>query len=261
MDELPFEIPWSLNSYVSRFKTRPDKGIEQLETYLHRRGQDAVGYFVLAWMYFRKGDLEKALELALKAKCYAPGSPMMEHLHYYFLHPDRFQAEVPAGPPITIKTGEHLQDHPSADIDDLINRLSQRETSRIVPEEEPGNDAMQQDLEVDDRTEDDLPMAAKDKESMEGETEEKQRAGKNDREEERSISKQSPGTPPVIRVEDIASETLADIYEEQNKYKQAIHTLEKLKNLYPDKRRKYDERINRLVREKNRQSGSNTTPT
>ncbi|TVQ73574.1 MAG: hypothetical protein EA363_03010, partial [Balneolaceae bacterium] len=98
MQELPFEIPQTLSSYVAQFENDPEKGIANLEAFLKKRGMDAVGYFLLSWLYFNNDQKEEAVHYALKAKCCAPGSPFFEHLHYFMVHPDHFEAWKPFAP-------------------------------------------------------------------------------------------------------------------------------------------------------------------
>ncbi|MDZ7693336.1 MAG: hypothetical protein U5K69_19840 [Balneolaceae bacterium] len=64
----------------------------KLKNHLKKRGPDAVGYFLLAWFYHVEGNKDKAIRAALKAKVFAPGSPLMDKLHYYLSHPDAFEA-------------------------------------------------------------------------------------------------------------------------------------------------------------------------
>tara|TARA_B100000575_G_C23138334_1_gene661873 strand:- start:2958 stop:3563 length:606 start_codon:yes stop_codon:yes gene_type:complete len=131
MKTFPFTIPPSLNSYVEQFDADPARMIRKLERQVSRRDPDAVGHFLLAWFHCIKGNQNKAIAEALKAKTYAPGSPLMEHLHYYLLHPKQFDAKIPQ----TNKTDRKVlvQGSRSAqilDLDRLIELLEAVESQR-----------------------------------------------------------------------------------------------------------------------------------
>jgi len=89
MAELPFNIPQSLRSFNERFEKNPKTGITKLSRHLKKRGPDAVGHFLLAWFYHLDDQNSLAIKEALKAKTFAPGSPLMEHLHYFLVHPEK----------------------------------------------------------------------------------------------------------------------------------------------------------------------------
>lgn len=155
MEPLPFKIPKSLDSYVEQYNTAPKKTITKLEKQVNKRGLDAVGQFLLAWFYYVDGQNEKAIAHALIAKNYAPGSPLMEHLHYFLIHPEKFEASVPASRPKRAKkmlSGKRSA--PVLDLDKLIALLSEVEATKIrLPDDgEPFNDAdlAQDSSKVDD---------------------------------------------------------------------------------------------------------------
>lgn len=197
MNSFPFEIPKSLESHLEIFEMDSDKAIRNLERHLKRRGYDAVGHFLLAWFYMMKGDRENALEFAVKAKIYAPGSPFFEHLPYYFEHPDKFDAWLP----------EETNDHQAVmrpslkknrfhvDLDNLITRLSEVESSKI-------------------EVKDDTPA--------------------------------DPGKIITDVSDQIATETLAKIYETQKQYKTAIAIYEKIKLRDSKKADRCEKEIKRL---------------
>ncbi|MDI6402993.1 hypothetical protein QLX67_13380, partial [Balneolaceae bacterium ANBcel3] len=87
MQGLPFEIPESLQPYISQFESDPESGIANLKAHIKKRGMDAVGFSLLAWLCQENGNQEDALKYALKAKVCAPGSPFIEYLHYFLIHP------------------------------------------------------------------------------------------------------------------------------------------------------------------------------
>lgn len=138
MQELPFQIPQSLRSYIEQFDSAPDKTLKKLEKHVRKRGFDAVGHFLMAWFYHIKDENQKAIQHALAAKNYAPGSPLMEHLHYFLLHPEKFDAHVP-DQKIQSSGNKMLwasRMTPVLDLDRLINLLSEVESTRIqIPEE------------------------------------------------------------------------------------------------------------------------------
>lgn len=130
----PFPLPESLKSHLELFNRKPDKAIEGLHKHLKRRGNDAVGYFLLGWLYLQSGDQVNALKCASMAKAFAPGSPFFNYLPYYFQHPDHFDAWMPEF--TSAYTGNstlHTEnDHRFfVDIDRLIQQLSNPEATRI----------------------------------------------------------------------------------------------------------------------------------
>ncbi len=143
MHQFPFKIPKSLNSYVELFDEDPIKTIKSLKKQLRKRGPDAVGYFLLAWFFHLLDDNKNAIKEALKAKTYAAGSPLMQHLHYFLVHPERFEATVPARAYTSNKTLiQGTRKSPLLDLDALISMLEEVESERIrIPsEDEPYDD-------------------------------------------------------------------------------------------------------------------------
>ena len=139
MSQLPFELPKSLVSYAEHFQQKPQNAILRLERQLNKRGPDAVGHFLLAWFYHLQNRNEEAVEQALKAKIFAPGSPFFEKLHYYLVHPDRFDAWTPeSGRTIKSKTGTRSSEAgPVLNLDALIEKLADVESERITLSEDP----------------------------------------------------------------------------------------------------------------------------
>ncbi|MCG8373710.1 MAG: hypothetical protein MI700_09265 [Balneolales bacterium] len=132
MAELPFNIPKSLSSFVEIFETDQEKAIEKLSRQVRKRDPDAVGHFLLAWFYHLSNNNQQAIREALKAKTYAPGSPLMEHLHYFLVHPELFDAKVPAGEYGTEKKFQQAKrTSPILDLDRLIEMLEAVESQRI----------------------------------------------------------------------------------------------------------------------------------
>lgn len=143
MAELPFNIPQSLRSFNERFEKNPKTGITKLSRHLKKRGPDAVGHFLLAWFYHLNEENGLAIREALKAKTYAPGSPLMEHLHYFLVHPEKFEAAVPVQNYTSSKKLNHSnRKSPILDLDSLIAMLEAVESKRIrIPtDDEPFDD-------------------------------------------------------------------------------------------------------------------------
>ncbi len=198
MKGLPFDIPRSLNTYIKQFESDPDNGINNLKARLKKRGMDAAGFFLLAWLFHNNDQQDQAIEYALKSKCCAPGSPFLEHLHYFLVHPERFNAWNPYNYSFEEKEQESpmVQSGYALDLDLLIKQLSNAENKRITISPDSKDD--------------------------------------------RNLGEKSE------KVEDIASETLALIYEKQKRYEEAIRTLEKLKQIKPHKSDTYSEEIRRI---------------
>jgi len=202
MPQLPFDIPKSLASYAEHFEDDPIKATTRLKKQLKKRGPDAVGHFLLAWFYHLKGMDEQAVDEALKARIFAPGSPFFQKLHYYLSHPKAFEAWTPEHDATTQSRNSALlpkDTGPVLDLDSLIERLSGVESKRIRPEEP---------LEPDDTDE---PISSD-------------------------------------NVDDIVSETLADIHEKQGKIDAAIQTYERLKKINKENEQHYSNEIARLTK-------------
>ncbi|MEX2602901.1 MAG: hypothetical protein WD361_01800, partial [Gracilimonas sp.] len=72
MQQLPFDIPKSLSSFVEKFNDNPEQVTQKLKRHLKKRGPDAVGHFLLAWFYHLQAKNNEAIQESLKAKTYAP---------------------------------------------------------------------------------------------------------------------------------------------------------------------------------------------
>lgn len=207
MPELPFDIPESLSSYMSQYQSDPEKAIYGLELHLKKRGMDAVGYLLLSWMHLRHGKTEKALEHAFKARAYAPGSPFLKHVHYFFSHPEGFDAWRPPGfsSEEPAKEAEHTDASYQLDLDRLIEELSRVENKKIsLPKDENPDQA------------------------------------------EAELKKTAIKVQESAKAGDIASETLARIYEKQKRYQQAIETFQVLAQARQHKAEYYALEIERL---------------
>ncbi len=268
MQELPFEIPQSLSSYVAQFENDPEKGIANLEAFLKKRGMDAVGYFLLSWLYFNNDQKEEAVHFALKAKCCAPGSPFFQHLHYFMVHPNHFDAWKPFAPDAdeTVATGEEPESGPEQELqpewEPVVESGPEQELQpewepevepgtepELEPEPEPGMepepDAIETQYDADKKAEDSVasedPAFNLDNLIEElGDAEKKKITITAEGNDDRDLGEKSK------KVGDIASETLAKIYEKQKKYSDALRTLNKLCQTRPDKATFYNEEILRI---------------
>lgn len=141
MPKLPFEIPKSLASYAEHFENDPIKATTRLKKQLTKRGPDAVGHFLLAWFYHLKGMNERAIEEALKAKIFAPGSPFFKKLHYYLSHPQSFEAWTPKDSLSSQQQSSEIKERgPVLNLDNLIQKLSTVESQRIKADGKHYND-------------------------------------------------------------------------------------------------------------------------
>lgn len=163
MPELPFKIPQSLASYAESFQIDPMKATTRLKKQLKKRGPDAVGHFLLAWFYHLKGLDDLAVEEAHKARIYAPGSPFFRKLHYYFSHPNTFEAWTPEtemDSKLSIPPAKDTND-PLLDLDSLIERLDAVESNPIRIEEPLPLDANNKEPKaINDESEEDIDSIA-----------------------------------------------------------------------------------------------------
>jgi tetratricopeptide (TPR) repeat protein len=130
------QIPKSIQGYIDQFETDPATAIERLKNHISKRNTGAVGYFFLAWLYHRNKEQKKAVQAAMKAKMLAPGSKLMERLHYHLSHPRSFNAWEPELREKTFQKDTHSLDtaHPIQNLDLLIARLSSVDRSRMKPD-------------------------------------------------------------------------------------------------------------------------------
>jgi tetratricopeptide (TPR) repeat protein len=206
MNDIPFTLPTSLVSYAIQYESSPNKAIRRLENHLMKRGTDPIGYFLLGWFYHRKKQTQKAISCALKAKNYAPGSPFLRKLHYYFAHPNVFEAWRP-----------YAQ---QSDLSDSVASFSGYESVeklQILIEKLSTFDevTMNNDKTIRPESDNILPSSSDD-------------------------------------VDDIVSETLAGIHEEQGKPEAAIDIYKKLMKSNHSKSEDYKEEIERLKNKNDR---------
>lgn len=221
MKSFPFDLPDSLKSHLELFEKDQDKAIYMLQRHLTRRGYDAVGYFLLGWFYLMQEKRDEALECAVKARSYAPGSPFFMYLPYYFQHPALFDAWLPEqhGTPASIAyQQQNSSDSFFVDIDSLISRLSRRPGHRPAGSEEAQAD----------------PALSSSGSS----------------EQSKPTPVQRPGRRPT--------RTLALIYEQQEEYGKAIETYRQLRQGSKDtlEQARYQDEIYRLQEEISENNGS-----
>lgn len=159
MKPLLENIPHSLRGYLDHFQKDPDEAIDRLKRHLGRRGPDAVGYYLLAWLCHHNGYRKDAVRAAWKARIFSPGSPATERLHYYLSHPDGFNAwtpdtSSPAPSKPSAPSPKKTWSRPIQNLDSLIEKLSSVETRaiRMDPddEEEEKRDLSAESQKVDD---------------------------------------------------------------------------------------------------------------
>lgn len=136
MKPFPLPLPPSLASYQEFYYREPREALRRLEMQIKRRGYDAVCCLFLGWLYFQSGDEPKGFEYARLAKVAGPGSRIMDFAPYLIQHEKSFDAWLPeqayAGDlnPFFIDR--------TLNLDDLIEKLSLAESTRIIlNEEEP----------------------------------------------------------------------------------------------------------------------------
>ena len=201
MEQLPFNIPQSLNSYIELFKKDQNKAVSKLKKQVKKRDPDAVGHFLLAWLHHIRQNKKEAIKEALIAKNYAPGSPLMEHLHYFLLHPEQFDAAIPKSKYSEQKRFlQGTRRSPILDLDRLIEMLEAVESQRIQ-----------------------IPM-------------------NSDNDEMEDLSEEANN------IEDIISETLAKIHQQQGNKKAAIKMYERLIEVNEDKADEFLNKIDELKR-------------
>lgn len=116
---------------MEQYESDPQKSIDRLEMHLKKRGLDAVGYFVLACLYHKLENHALAMKNAFKAKSYAPGSPLFESLHFYLLHPQKFNAAVPIKSTKSDDPYPPDNSHYDLNLDSLIAKLSAAESLKV----------------------------------------------------------------------------------------------------------------------------------
>ncbi len=236
MQGLPFEIPQSLSTYLTQFENDPEKGIANLEAFLKKRGMDAVGFFLLSWLYHRNDQKEKALHYALKAKCCAPGSPFFQHLHYFLIHPDHFEAWKPS---VTDAEPE-VESVPEVGSVPEVESVPEAEAKPHAESELTGQPT-ETALNLDQLIE------------MLSDAENNRITIMPDQDDDRNLGEKSE------KVGDIASETLAKIYEKQKKFSDALRTLNKLKQSRPHKAEFFQQEIDRIRKEMNQANRTSGT--
>ncbi len=134
MKSFPFELPESLRSYLVTYLDSPKKGISNLEKHVSKRRNDAIGYLLLSLLYHRAGELTKAIRTATQARTLAPGSTLLENLHYFLSHPDGFEAWVPGDHLKRVRGKDKISNTSydvAHDLDTLISRLTRANQKRI----------------------------------------------------------------------------------------------------------------------------------
>lgn len=91
----PDDFPTPLDTIAEIHLQDPDGAIERLNEHLEVEPHDAIAHFLMARFLQGKGLQKEAVEAAWKARIHAPGSLFFEKLPYYFRHPKGFEAFNP----------------------------------------------------------------------------------------------------------------------------------------------------------------------
>jgi hypothetical protein len=126
----PLPLPASLASYNELFVKSPEEAIKRLEAQFKKRVSDPVCSVVLSWFYYQTDQPKRAMEYAVKAKFFAPGSPSMSFAPYFLEHPTGFEAWTPEHTYSTELPGFFVDR--ALSLDELIERLSSAESSKIM---------------------------------------------------------------------------------------------------------------------------------
>lgn len=150
MKIVPFEIPESLKSYLVTFESDPEKGISTLEKYITKRRHDPVGFMLLALLLKHQGKTIEAKSAAVQAKSLAPGSTLLDNLHYFLSHPDGFNAWVPdeSNRIASVHGSRSSRTDISMDLDVLISRLTRANSKRIKIASRSGDNDNTEDTSV-----------------------------------------------------------------------------------------------------------------
>ncbi len=131
----PLPLPPSLQSYSELFQREPHEAIKRLENQLRKREYDPVCTILLAWFHKEIGDASTASYYAIKAKLFAPGSPLLSFSSYYLDHSDQFDAIVPVDAYEGELPGFFVER--TLSLDELIERLSSGDNSKISLQDGP----------------------------------------------------------------------------------------------------------------------------
>jgi len=202
MPDFPFTLPKSLSTYAEQFDDNPGKATDKLQKHLQNRRLDPVGHLLLGWFFHKRGMRKEALEQAVKAKIFAPGSKYISLMHYYFSHPNFTEAWTPDALNYRSNKNKFFQEQISQgynlDLNELIELLSDAESKKITIKDE--QDASQTNT-----------------------------------------------AKPVNNIDDIVTETLAQIHEKQGKLKVAKEAYKKLKKRHgKEKEEYYNKQIQRI---------------
>lgn len=143
----PLPLPASLSSYNELFVKSPAEAIKRLEAQFKKRLSDPICAILLAWFYYQTGDREKALDYAVKAKVFAPGSPSLSFAPYFLEHPSGFEAWTPETA-YSIELPGFFVDR-ALSLDELIERLSAADSSKITLTDHASRDS---EVNFDDHT-------------------------------------------------------------------------------------------------------------
>jgi tetratricopeptide (TPR) repeat protein len=150
LQSFPLPLPPSLESYNELFMREPHEAIKRLEAQFRKREFDPICAVLIAWFYYEIGDHKIAGEYSLKAKLCSPGSPFLMYSPYYLDHPLKFEATIPQD----VYEGElpgFFVDR-TLSLDELIDKLSSGESSKIVMQDGSSHVQLQTDLNPTENT-------------------------------------------------------------------------------------------------------------
>lgn len=150
----PYPLPPSLKSYAEAFTSDQEKTIKRLRNLLKKRAYDAVGFFLLSWMYRQYGDLDSAEDVANSVRCFVSGSPLLSNASYVLQSPDFPEVVVyDKNHRETFRHEESLEStYAVNDLDSLITQLSSASGIRFSNDEaiDPEADLSEHSISVDE---------------------------------------------------------------------------------------------------------------
>jgi tetratricopeptide (TPR) repeat protein len=195
---IPLTFPERYESAIKSYAKDSIEGINALERFMIKAGEDGVGLILLALMHHCSNDMNKAISYAEKARFMVSGSTFFKTLSYRLRHPDGFDAWIPN----QLFTDEpQLEQSPilvaqATELDELINVLSDVENTKIRLDAAKISEPLQHDdLEIEEE------------------------------------------------VNDIFTETLAQIYMNQNQLLKARNIYQRLIEIEPEKKNQWNEML------------------
>lgn len=210
----PDDFPTPLDTIAEIHQQDPAGAIDRLDDYLVQEPGDAIAHFLMARFLHAAGLQREAVESAWKARIHAPGSLFFEKLPYFITHPRGFEAFNPHSLPEPPQKGK---------VEESVTE-GQRPLPSII-------DLADLDKMIDSLNQIQDPAIRLS-------------------EQEALASAEDEITNQLIeaseQVGDIATETLAGIYEKQGHIQEAINVYKRLLILKETGRERYESEIVRL---------------